>query len=55
MSEIGRKGGQSRSERKAIAAARNGKKGGRPRAGVPAPLLKYWLQKQAEKTVDAQD
>jgi general stress protein YciG len=31
LAEIGRKGGSSKSERKAAAARENGKKGGRPR------------------------
>ena len=53
MAEIGRLGGSSRSERKAIAAAKNGAKGGRPRVAVPSPLLKYWLQTGSKKPVDA--
>lgn len=34
MAELGRAGGQRRSERKAAAARANGKRGGRPRKGV---------------------
>ena len=38
MSELGRKGGQVKSAIKAETARNNGKKGGRPKKMVPAPL-----------------
>jgi hypothetical protein len=38
LATIGKKGGKSTSEKKAIAAAKNGLKGGRPKKTTPASV-----------------